>query len=77
MGSPDDVGFELVAWIRREHPEVRLVLAGNVSKATEKAGDLCEEGPTVSKPYDHSVVLDRIRRQMAARDQSRPKAAKG
>jgi DNA-binding response OmpR family regulator len=61
-------GFALATWIRTKFPNVDVVLAGTVAKATEKAGDLCKEGPAVAKPYDHQLVLDRIRRLRAARD---------
>jgi hypothetical protein len=29
---------------------------------------LCEEGPLLAKPYDHSIVLQRIKRLIAARE---------
>lgn len=72
--SPD--GFSLGAWIRRSHPGVAVIFAGTVAKAAEKAGDLCDEGPTLSKPYDHRAVLDRIQRLRAARDRRRATKAK-
>jgi DNA-binding NtrC family response regulator len=60
-------GFALATWLRREHPNIKVVLAGNVATAAEKAGDLCEEGPHLSKPYDHQLVLNYIRRLLATR----------
>jgi DNA-binding response OmpR family regulator len=63
-------GFALTSWIRTNFPGVDVVRAGTVAKVTEKAGDLCEDGPAVSKPYDHQLVLDRIRRLRAARDRA-------
>jgi len=60
--------FALATWIRGNHPRIQVILAATIDAATEKAGDLCEEGPTLSKPYDHQLVLDRIRRLLAARD---------
>lgn len=47
-----------------------LILAGNVEAATKKAGDLCDEEPSVSKPYHHQRVLDRIHRPRARATQS-------
>ena len=35
-----------------------------------EAGDICQEGPALSKPYDHRVVLDYIQRLLAARDRN-------
>jgi DNA-binding response OmpR family regulator len=61
-------GFGLAAWIRDVHPDVNFIMTGSVAKATGKVGDLCQEGPAQSVPYDHSVLLDRIRRLMAARE---------
>jgi DNA-binding NtrC family response regulator len=66
----DGGGFALSAWIRQTYPGVAVLLAGSVEKATEKAGDLCEDGPPISKPYDHQLILDRIRRMMAARERN-------
>lgn len=62
-----DSGFVLASWIRQHHPNLKVILAGTVTKAAEKAGDLCEDGPGLSKPYDHRTVLDEIRRAMAQR----------
>lgn len=60
-------GFGLAAWLRAEHPGIRVLLAGSIAKAAATAGDLCDEGPTLTKPYDHQLVLDEIRRLLAAR----------
>jgi DNA-binding response OmpR family regulator len=72
-GASSGSGFELANWIRRNCAGIDVELAGTVAKAAEKAGDLCEEGPALAKPYDHSLVLDRIRRLMAARERNKPK----
>jgi DNA-binding response OmpR family regulator len=63
--------FALATWIRAKHARVQVILAGTVDAATERAGDLCENGPTLSKPYDPQLLFDRIRRALAARDQAR------
>jgi DNA-binding response OmpR family regulator len=60
--------FALVTWIRGNYPTIQVILAGTVEAAAQKAGDICDEGPTVPKPYDHQLVLDRIRRLLATRD---------
>jgi DNA-binding response OmpR family regulator len=62
--------FALATWIRANHARVQVILAGTVDAATERAGDLCEDGPTLSKPYHPQLLLDRIRRALAARDQA-------
>src|SRR5258708_21558900 len=63
-----DNAFALATWIRGNHPTIQVILAATIDAATEKAGDLCDEGPALSRPYDHQLVLDRIRRLLAARD---------
>lgn len=60
--------FALATWIRRHQAGVEVILAGTVDAATERAGELCKKGPALSKPYDHQLVLDRIRRALAARE---------
>lgn len=67
VDSLGESAFRLATWIRGNYPKIVVILAGTVAKAAEKAGDLCDEGPTLSKPYDHRIVLDRIRRLLAAR----------
>lgn len=65
-GGPD--GFALTQWIRTHRPEVRAVMAGTVKRSAKIAGDLCEDGPMLQKPYHASDVENWIRRLMAARD---------
>jgi len=60
-------GFALRQWIATNWPSVDVLLAGSLDKACEKAGDLCNEGPALAKPYEHRFVLDRIRRAIAQR----------
>jgi DNA-binding response OmpR family regulator len=62
--------FAFAGWLRANRPAVAVILAGNADASAEKAGDLCEDGP-LGKPYDHQLVLDRIRRALAARDRTR------
>lgn len=62
--------FALARWIREGFPAIRLVMAGSPAIAAEKAGELCEDGPLLAKPYDPQIVLDRIRRLLAARDRA-------
>jgi DNA-binding response OmpR family regulator len=69
--TPGQSGFELAAWIRGSHPKIEVILAGSVAKAAAKAGDLCQDGPALSKPYEHKVVLGHIQRLIAARDRGK------
>ena len=60
-------GFALARWTRQNRKGVDVILAGSPSRAAEAAGDLCESGPLLSKPYEPQQVVDRIRRLMADR----------
>jgi DNA-binding response OmpR family regulator len=73
VNGAGESGFELASWIRPRYPALEILLAGTVAKATEKAGELCRDGPSLAKPYDHRLVLDRIRRLLAAREGDKPK----
>jgi DNA-binding response OmpR family regulator len=64
-------GFAFAAWVRQNKPGIRVVAAGTIAATARKAGDLCEEDPPIRKPYDHQLVLDRIRRLLAERDRNR------
>ena len=63
-GSMD--GFALSQWIRANRTDIEVILAGSVPRAVSAASDLCDEGP-LPKPYEPQVVVDRIRRLIAAR----------
>jgi DNA-binding response OmpR family regulator len=63
-------GFALANWMRAHHPKIDIVLAATVAKAVEKAGELCEDGPDIKKPYDHKTILDQINRLLATRAKS-------
>jgi CheY-like chemotaxis protein len=54
-------GFGLAQWIRQRRPDLEVVLAGTPARAADAAGDICERGPTLARPYEPQVVLDRIR----------------
>ncbi len=62
-GSMD--GFALAHWVRANRPEMDVILASNIVKAAEKAGDLCEKGPHLQKPYEPEALVDWIKRLRA------------
>jgi DNA-binding response OmpR family regulator len=64
-------GFALAQWVRKNHPDIDVMLAGTIEKATEQAGTLCEEGPMLTKPYEHQLVLNRIKQSIAGRERKR------
>ena len=63
-GSMD--GFKLAKWVRANRPEIDVILTGNITRATDAAAQLCEEGP-LPKPYEPELAADRIRRLIALR----------
>lgn len=70
--APEGGGFVLQAWIRENYPDIDVILAGSVTRAVEKAGDICRDGPALAKPYHHQFVFDTIRRLLAARNRTTP-----
>ena len=67
VGGEERSGFALAKWIRERFPDIRVILAGSVAGSVEKAARLCDDGPALSKPYDHGIVLKQIQRLRAAR----------
>ncbi|WP_421380804.1 response regulator (plasmid) [Paraburkholderia sp. DD10] len=66
VGGEDRSGFSLAKWIREQFPDIRVFLAGSIGGSVGRAARLCEDGPALSKPYDHRVVLEQIQRLRAA-----------
>src|SRR5438270_33237 len=64
-GSMD--GFGLSQWVRQHREGLAVILVGSPVKAADAAGDLCESGPMLSKPYEPQFVVDQIRRLLAGR----------
>lgn len=60
-------GFVLRQWLKDQNLPVKVILAGSLEKAVDKAGTLCNDGPALAKPWDHKFVLDEIRRALAKR----------
>lgn len=55
-------GFGLAQWVRANKPGIEVVLAGTIVKAAHVAGDLCEKGPHLGKPYEPQQVVEWIKR---------------
>src|ERR1700738_4515997 len=62
-------GFGFAQWARSVRPELKILLAGTPERTVQNAAELCEVGPTLKRPYGHKLVLDRIKRLLAARAQ--------
>ena len=58
-------GFGLSRWLREQRPSVHVILAGTIQKAAQLAGDLCEQGPHLRKPYEPSTLVDWVKRLRA------------
>jgi DNA-binding NtrC family response regulator len=59
--------FTLMHWVRQHQPESKFLAAGTIATAANLAGDICESGPQLSKPYDHNVILNVIRQARSNR----------
>ncbi len=64
-------GFGLARRLKDNSPEIKVILAGTMATEANKAGDLCEDGPQLSKPYQPRHLVDGIKRALAARDRAR------
>ena len=65
-------GFELACWVRTHHPNVPVILTSGWGDAASKARDVCHDGPIVSKPYEHAVILQRIQELLRKSGQGAP-----
>ena len=64
---PGDMdGFGLARWIRRERPDIKVVLSAGIARSAKAAGELCEDGPALAKPYEHADLERRIRSLLAS-----------
>lgn len=59
-------GFGLAQWIRRERPGIKVILTSGVARSAKAAGELCEHGPMLAKPYEHADLERRIRALLAS-----------
>lgn len=58
--------FELRMWVREHYPDTEVALAGNVDAAARAAGQLCDEGPHLARPYDAESVAAHIKRLLSS-----------
>jgi CheY-like chemotaxis protein len=64
-------GFGLAQWVRANHPGTKVVLTSGAARSVELAGELCECGPLLSKPYEPHLALDRIKQLLAKAERNR------
>lgn len=58
--------FELRIRLRKEFPAITTILAGSVDAAANAAGQLCDDGPHLRRPYEPEKVVAHIKRLLAA-----------
>ena len=58
-------GFGLAQWARRRRPDLKVILTSGAQRTAKSAGDLCEAGPMLAKPYDHAELARQIRSLLA------------
>jgi CheY-like chemotaxis protein len=61
-GSMD--GFGLAQWIRKNREGLEVILVGTPERAADTAAELCESGPTMTKPYEPHALVDVIRKHL-------------
>lgn len=69
FANPDRIdGFGLARWVRECGLGTKIILASSLLRVTADAAQLCDDGPAGRQPFDHGLLLDRIRRDLAARE---------
>jgi CheY-like chemotaxis protein len=59
-------GLELARWIRKRYPNIKVIVTSGHYSAAELAGELCDAGPPITKPYHSDAVVERIRKLSAS-----------
>jgi DNA-binding NtrC family response regulator len=54
-------GFKLSGWVKANRPKIKVILAGNVERASQACADLCEMGPHGKRPYDPQLLVQLIK----------------
>jgi len=60
-------GFSLAQWVRKNRPDMKMILGSGVAGVTDKAAALGHEGPIIAKPYDLIEVERRLRAVLGPR----------
>lgn len=43
-------GFALARWVRDNHPDIEIALAGKLDAAAQAAAEFCDQGPRLARP---------------------------
>jgi CheY-like chemotaxis protein len=58
-------GVALAQWVQAHRPNTRVLLTtGDAAAVAQRANELCHIGPVVPKPYDHALLVQRIKRMI-------------
>ena len=58
-------GFGLAQWVRANRAGIKIILTSGAARSADLAGELCECGPLLAKPYEPHLALDRIKQLLA------------
>lgn len=60
--------FAIAQWLRAHASRTNVVMAASAEAAVNKAASICKASPHIATPYDHSAVLNLIKRLRAERE---------
>lgn len=69
-------GFSFIRWLKKSNKPAKVLAATNTRRITEEAGELCEEGPHLKRPYHPQQLHEEIKRLLAAHQRSNDDATK-
>jgi CheY-like chemotaxis protein len=55
-------GADLAEWVRRNFPDVKVILTSGVTNLAKNAAELCSSGKVLDKPYDHESLAQHIKK---------------
>jgi hypothetical protein len=61
--------FTLAQWIRARNT-TDVVMVGGIESAAKKAGEICQAGPSLARPFAHTSVLELIKSLRAERERN-------
>ena len=64
-------GFEFARWARAVRHHAKVLVASTPERMVRNAAELSQVGPTRKRTYEHALVLERIKRLVAARAHQR------
>lgn len=62
---PEMDGFGLAQWVHANRPGLPIILTSGNDLMAQKAHDVCTDGPLEKKPYDYSLLFQRLKATLA------------